>query len=364
VQSKWDLPAGSEATQHTLVKVRVRFNADGRLAGPPVIMNPQPQPTPYFRAVSDRAIKAVQACEPYNLPPAKYDLWKDIVLNFDPHDFQTSGGPRCDGVEVQVGSEKRCLKPKDSFRDCPNCPEMVVVPAGTFTMGSPANEPERSSSEEQVRVTIPAPFAAGRYAVTFNEWDACVADGGCSGYKPKDQGWGRGKRPVINVSWDDAKAYAAWVSRKTGKTYRLLSESEREYVTRAGTTTPFWWGSSITPKQANYNGSVDPYEGGGSKGENRQSTVPVDSFEPNPWGLYQVHGNVLEWTLDCWNGSNTGNPGDGHARTTGDCSRRVVRGGSWVSNPQELRSAYRYWNTPGVRDFNKFGFRLARTLHP
>src|SRR5262245_15022817 len=121
------------------------------------------------------------------------------------------------------------------------------------------------------------------------------------------------------------QSYAAWPSRKTGKTYRLLSEAEREYVTRAGTTTPFWWGTSITPKQANYDGSRDPYKGGGSRGEYRNRTMSVDSFKPNPWGLYNVHGNVWAWTEDCWNESNNGNPGEGRARIEGDCSRRVVR---------------------------------------
>jgi formylglycine-generating enzyme required for sulfatase activity len=275
---------------------------------------------------------------------------------------------RCDGVEITVGEgERRCFKPgagrTGQFKDCPTCPEMVVAPAGTFTMGSPTNEPESSSDEVQTRVSIAAPFAVGKYAVTFDEWDACVADGGCSVYKPADEGWGRGKHPVINVNWDDAKAYTAWLSRKTGKTYRLLSEAEREYVTRAGTTTPFWWGSSITPKQANYNGSADPYKGGGSKGEYRRRTVPVDSFEPNPWGLYNVHGNVRDWTEDCWNDSNSGNSADGSARSTGDCSRRVVRGGSWFDFPQFLRSAYRYGNTSISRN-NGNGFRLARTLKP
>jgi formylglycine-generating enzyme required for sulfatase activity len=166
---------------------------------------------------------------------------------------------------------------------------------------------------------------------------------------------------VINVNWDDAKAYAWWLSRKTGKTYRLLSEAEREYVTRAGTTTPFWWGFAITPKQANYDGSAEPYWGGGSKGEYRARTVPVDSFEPNPWGFYNVHGNVWEWTEDCWNDSNTGNPADGRARTTGDCSQRVMRGGSWNSNPQFLRSAFRRGLTTGTRD-GELSLRLARKL--
>jgi formylglycine-generating enzyme required for sulfatase activity len=273
---------------------------------------------------------------------------------------------RCDGVDTTVGSEKRCLKPKDSFMDCPTCPEMVVVPAGTFTMGSPASEPQRFGGrygdEEQIQVTIAAAFAVAKFAVTFDEWDACVADGGCNGYKPADQGWGRGKQPVINVDWDDAKAYAAWLSRKTGKSYRLLTDAEREYVTRAGTTTAFWWGSSVTPKQANYDGSADPYKGGGSKGEYRQRTVPVDSFESNPWGLYNVHGNVWEWTEDCWNHSNIGNPRNGGARTTGDCSERVIRGGSWDSLPTFLRSAERARGKPVARDNNQ-GFRLARTLN-
>src|SRR5262249_33333963 len=154
--------------------------------------------------------------------------------------------------EAQVGSERRCLKPKTSFKDCPNCPQMVVVPAGSFMMGSPSSDPERRYGEDQVRVSIATPFAVGKYAVTFDEWDACTADGGCNGYKPANREWGRGKIPVNNVNWDDAKSYTAWLSHKTGKAYRLLSEAEREYVTRASTTTPFWWGSSITLKQANF----------------------------------------------------------------------------------------------------------------
>src|SRR5262249_16990223 len=162
---------------------------------------------------------------------------------------------------------------------------------------------------------------------------------------------GRGKHPVVNINWDDAKAYAAWVTRKTGKTYRLLSEAEREYVTRApraGETSPFWWGPTITPKQANYNGNF--IYAGGAKGQYRQRTVPVDSFEPDPWGLYQVHGNVWEWTEDCWNESNSGNPSDGSPRVTGDCTGRVVRGGSWGYEPQFLRSAARFRGSTETRD--------------
>jgi hypothetical protein len=207
---------------------------------------------------------------------------------------------------------KPCIKPGSgqSFKDCPECPEMVIAPSGSFTMGSPDGktlvvplpgklainpyerfavqlaEPERDAAEgPQHDVQIAKPFVVGRFAVTFAEWDACAADGGCGRYRPSDEGWGRDDRPVINVSWNNAKAYVAWLSMKNGKSYRLLSEAEREYVTRAGTTTPFWWGSTITAEQANY-----AVYAGGIQGEWRQKTLPVKSFKPNDWGLYQVHG--------------------------------------------------------------------------
>ena len=263
------------------------------------------------------------------------------------------------GVTPLSPERERALKPKDSFKECNECPDMVVVPAGSFMMGSPESEPQRDGSEPQRRVTFARQFAVGRFAVTFDEWNACVTDGGCNGYKPTDEGWGRGKRPAINISWNDAKAYTAWLSRKIGRTYRLLSEAEREYVTRAGTTTPFWWGSTISTSQANYNGEF--VYGSGSKGENRGKTLPVDSFQPNPWGLYQVHGNVWEWTEDCWNSSYAGAPTDGAAWTSSACPYRVSRGGMWDHWPWALRSAARSWSSPDSRGNGK-GFRVARTL--
>jgi formylglycine-generating enzyme required for sulfatase activity len=270
----------------------------------------------------------------------------------------------CDGVLVPVGlsGQKQCIKPGSgqSFKDCPDCPEMVVVPSGSFIMGSPDSEPERLVNEgPQHRVTIPKPFAVGKFAVTFAERDACEADGGCGGYIPQDEGWGRADRPVINVSWDDAQAYVTWLSKKTGKMYRLLSEAEFEYAARAGTTTPFWWGRSIAPDQANYDGNY-VYAGGGSKGEYRGKTVPVKSLEPNPWGLYQVHGNAWTWMQDCYVNSYKDAPKDGSAaRETAGCSR-VLRGGSWNSNPRFLRSANRFG--VAVIRINDIGFRVARTL--
>jgi formylglycine-generating enzyme required for sulfatase activity len=252
------------------------------------------------------------------------------------------------------------LKPKDSFKECAACPEMVVVPAGTFTMGSPTTELGRSDNEgPQHDVVFKRPFAVGKFAVTFAEWDACAADGGCNGYKPDDQGWGRGRRPAINVSSNDAKAYLAWLSKKTGKTYRLLSEAEREYGARAGTWTPFWWGSSASTQHANYLGLLT--YNGGPKGEFRARTVAVDSFEPNPFGIYQVHGNVWEWVDDCVHVTYHDAPVDGVAWTAGCDDLRVIRGGSWTDAPFNIRSAVRNWTS---RDRRKetIGFRVARTL--
>jgi len=259
-----------------------------------------------------------------------------------------------------TAAAERALKPQDSFTECARCPEMVVVPAGSYTMGSPATEAGRAANEgPQSAVTLAKPFAVGKYAVTFEDWDACVAAGGCNGYRPADEGRPRGRYPVVNVSWEDAEAYVAWLSKSTGKLYRLLSEAEREYVTRAGTTTPFWWGPSITSKQANYDGTVT--YGAGEKGEYRQRSLPVDSFAPNSFGLYQMHGNVNEWVADCWRNTYQQTATDGAASTTGDCGRRVLRGGSWYDSPQLLRAAARLGFYPGYRS-NKIGFRVARTL--
>lgn len=267
---------------------------------------------------------------------------------------------RADDASPLTPAQERALEPRDSFKECDRCPEMVMIPAGKLTMGSPHGEPDRGPEEgPQHTVVFAKPFAVGRFAVTFEEWDACVAAGGCGGYTPSDEGWGRGRRPVINVSWDDAKAYVAWLSGRTGRNYRLLSEAEREYVTRAGTTTPFWWGASLSAAQANYNGSVA--SAASVAGEYRRQTVPVDTFGPNPFGLYQVHGNVYDWVEDCFNESYQGAPSDGSAWMTGDCYRRAHRGGSWYSNPWALRSAARNRNFSITR-FDFIGFRVARPL--
>jgi formylglycine-generating enzyme required for sulfatase activity len=233
---------------------------------------------------------------------------------------------------------------------------MVVIPAGEFTMGSP---PSEQGAEAQHRVTIAAPFAVSKFEITFEQWDTCLKEGGCSSYRPDDEGWGRGERPVINVSWQDAQAYATWLSRKTGKPYRLLSESEWEYAARAGTTTPFSHGNSVSPNEANYDGSND---GSGPSKVNRQRTTPVGSFPANAFGLHDMHGNASEWVQDCWQDEYAaGTPTDGSAWLEGNCNGRVVRGGSWEDSQVELRSAARTGGNKEDR-FYTDGIRIARSL--
>jgi formylglycine-generating enzyme required for sulfatase activity len=228
----------------------------------------------------------------------------------------------------------------DVLRDIDIGPEMVVVPAGEFVMGSNDADDERPPH----KVSIAKPFVVGRYPITFDEWDAALAAGGVK-HKPETS-WGRGRQPVMNVSWEDAKAYAAWLSQKSGKAYRLLSEAEWEYCCRAGTTTQYAFGESIAKQQAQF------LEG---------STVEVGSFQPNAFGLYDMHGNVWEWCEDTWHPNYQGAPSNGSVWMGGDTSSRILRGGSWVSQPDNLRSADRGRHPPGYRRLD-VSFRVARTL--
>jgi len=254
-------------------------------------------------------------------------------------------------------------EPKTEFRNCGTCPLMIVVPSGSYMMGSLESEEGRFDDESpRHQVAISYPFAVGKFEVTFREWGACVAEGGCS-HSPDDEGWGRGDHPVINVSWDDAKEYVTWLSRKTGERYRLLSESEWEYVARAGTTGPFHFGSTISTDQANYD--ADYTYGEESRaiyGNNK--TAPVGSFPGNAFGLHDIHGNVFEWVEDCWHDSYEGAPSDGSAWVSSDkCTHRVLRGGSLFNHPRILRTANRFMNNTGFQG-RIFGFRVARTLTP
>jgi formylglycine-generating enzyme required for sulfatase activity len=280
-----------------------------------------------------------------------------------------------------------------TLKECAQCPELVVLPGGTFTMGSSAAEQalanaggldkkitDRESPQHSVSIKS---FAAGKYAVTKGEFAAFAKatsyqteaekGDGCDGWTGSE--WKKDKafnwrnvgfkqaegHPVVCVSWNDAQAYTRWISLSSGKPYRLLSEAEREYAARSGSQTAFWWGKSISTAQANYDGTATSYNGS-AKGDWRKATVAVNSFKANPFGLYNVHGNVWEWVEDCFHDNYSGAPSDGSAWTT-SCSGdyRVLRGGSWDIIPAYLRSAFRYWYTPDFRDYDS-GFRLARTL--
>jgi formylglycine-generating enzyme required for sulfatase activity len=259
-------------------------------------------------------------------------------------------------------TEERSLKPKASFRECQDCPEMVVVPSGSYLRGSPVKEEGREKDEgPQRRVTIARPFAVGKFEVTFAEWDECVRGSGCGGYRPDDRNWGRGRHPVIRVSWQDAQAYVEWLSRKTGKTYRLLTEAEWEYAARAGTTTPFAFGPTLSADDANYDASLA--YGSGRKGVFRQRTMPVGSFRANAFGLHDMHGNVWEWVADCYVASYANAPVDGRPAQTPSCKERVARGGSFFVSPRNLRSSIRDKSVPSLQ-YDGIGFRVARTLTP
>src|SRR5215831_2544595 len=214
--------------------------------------------------------------------------------------------------------EERALKPGEPFRECEkDCPKMIVVRAGDFMMGSPVDEKGRWPNEgPQHRVTIPSPFAVSVYDVTFDDWDACVGVGGCPREGgANDNSWGRKNQPVINVNWDDAQAYVKWLSRMTGKKYRLLSEAEWEYAARAGTVTAFYWGDDLDKANANCHRCENEWS--------KVKTSPVGSFNHNPWGLYDMAGNVWQWVEDCYNEDYNGAPMDGLPWKTGDCERRV-----------------------------------------
>ncbi len=242
------------------------------------------------------------------------------------------------------------------IKDCSDCPEMVAVPAGEFMMGSPKTEPHRGTEDQHV-VTIMRAFAVSRYEVTFAQWDACVKDGGCNGYRP-DAPWGRGRLPVVNINWKDATAYAAWLSSKTGHRYRLLSEAEWEYAARAGGTTAFTFGPTLAASQANFDASarteLNP------KGPARGKAVATGSFRPNAFGLYDMHGNVWEWVQDCWNDEYGPTlPRDGSPALTGDCGGHVLRGGSWEDGASDVRAAARVASAAGDRSWSD-GIRVAR----
>jgi formylglycine-generating enzyme required for sulfatase activity len=274
------------------------------------------------------------------------------------------------------------LQPGQTFKECRNCPEMIIVPAGTFMMGSPADEPMRRENEPQTEISIPSAFAMAKTPVTWDQWEACVRDTWCDGIavdtalragpdgqpNPEYKDWGRGARPVVGVSWYDAQAFVGWLNAKTGEddAYRLPSEAEWEYAARAGTMTAFPWGPEIDHDYGNFglNGSEL-----GGKAEGRDvwvnETAPVASFPANSFGLHDMHGNIFEWTEDCYEADRAHAPADGSANKEGNCANRVFRSGTFLSNPYMQRSARRGAPYPATqRGRHYLGFRVAKTLPP
>ena len=283
----------------------------------------------------------------------------------------------CAGIVIDA---QAAPSPGKSFRDCKVCPEMVVIPAGSFVMGSPTNEPLRDPDEGQHTVTFRHAFAISKYPITWSEWEECVRDNMCAGRdvevalrtgldgKPiqKYVDHGRGNRPVVGVSWYDALIFTGWLNKKSGREgYRLVSESEFEYGARAGTTRAYPWGEKPDHDYANF-GRIEGGLGGEAGGRDVwvDQTSPVGSFPPNAFGLYDMHGNVYQWVADCYQEDAALLPTDGSAVEDGNCAVRVMRSTSFLSNPHTLRSANRAGQyPPSLRGRNYLGFRVAKSLH-
>lgn len=251
-----------------------------------------------------------------------------------------------------------------SYRDCADTPDLIRLQGGTFTMGETGAF--GTLYERPLRDVTVGEFSIGKYEVTFDQWDACFQAGGCL-RQPEDNGWGRGNRPVINVSWVDAQQYVAWLSEKTGHKYRLPSEAEWEYAARAGTTGRYFWGDGAewacrTANVFDLTGfeQFPHWHWRATCDDSFATTAPVGSFEPNAWGLHDTSGNVWEWVQDCWHSDYTGAPSDGSAWVQGgQCNKRVNRGGGWGNHPRSMRSASR--DADSAEGFsNAMGFRVVR----
>lgn len=271
-----------------------------------------------------------------------------------------------------VAAQDKSSAPGSVFRDCPTCPEMVVVPPGQFTMGSTLEESGHLDEKPQHTVKIANAFAASKFEITFEQWDACVADGKCEA--ASDEGVGRKGIPAFNVNWADAQAYVTWLAAKTGKKYRLLSESEWEYAARAGTSTAWFWGaaedSAGSTKACEYANTHDEtgkdahpmYVWSNHKCVDGVAEVgPVGKYKPNPFGLHDILGNLREWIQDCHHAGYKDAPADGSAWNEAKCEKRIVRGGAWIDGHSTTRAAYRYPEDPNFRNY-QVGFRIARDL--
>lgn len=282
--------------------------------------------------------------------------------------------PKVSQADSEKAASKRdCAPPPPTpstpgpvaWRDCADTPELIRLQGGRFLMGEQSNT--GTAYERPLREVTVGEYAIGKYEVSFDEWDQCYHAGACA-KQVDDEGWGRGKRPVINVSWVDAQQYVHWLSEKTGRKYRLLSEAEWEYAARAGTSTRYSWGDGAEWACSNANvldltgfAQHPNWRWLASCDDGHAHTAPVGSFPANPWGIHDINGNVWEWVQDCWHNDYTGAPATGAAWISdGECEKRVNRGGGWGNNPRSMRSASR--DADNAESYsNAMGFRVARS---
>lgn len=329
-----------------------------------------------YRAEVSRLVEAIGAIpdrdQPSRSEPAQ-QTWNAERKRYNPRHLMLAG---CATVATAIllaafyWSMQRVEDYSDradlsSFQECAECPEMVLIPSGSFEMGSPESEANRRPQEGPQRQVAVERFALAKTEVTFEAWDACVADGGCGGYRAPDSGMGRGEVPAFNLSWEDASSYIAWLNTKVpGAPYRFPSEAEWEYSARAGTQTPYYWGSE--PDRAHANMGREVCCIGAAEGPDRWVGVaPVGQFPPNDFQLNDMSGNLSEWVADVYQDTYENAPEDGSVWISnsvgGGQERYVLRGGSFKDRPWQVRSAQRFSNAPNWR-LDTYGFRPARDL--
>lgn len=309
------------------------------------------QPAAVSPAAGPPAREAAAQAAPDAAPPAVDEIAALIEMH------AAADADAAPAIEADAGDAAASAPPAASpfLRDCAACPELAVIPAGAFVMGAAGATPRRSAEGPPLAVEIARPFALARRETSVAEWGACVAAKACA--PAPDTGWNGDDLPVTNVSWTDAEAFAGWLSRATGKAYRLPSEAEWEYAARAGATSSFSFGDALAAKDASFDGAL-PF--GGAAGAALKRPRPVASYAANAFGLYDMHGNVWEWTADCWAPSHRGAPADGSPRD-GACQSRVIKGGAWNSGGWRLRAEHRIGKNAAAREFDN-GFRVARDL--
>ena len=280
-----------------------------------------------------------------NLCAARPFRWRTVLMTVGTFVLILSGGLTASDIALAASA-----KVGETFKDCKKCPKMVVIPGGKFLMGDDKGKKNQRPAHE---VTIKGPLAISIYEVTWIEWQACKKAGACKRDLDSHK-WGKGKRPVINMSWNETQDYTKWLAKKTGRPYRLLSEAEWEYAARAGSTTAYWWGDKLKKKYANCRKCGTKWSG--------KKSAPVGSFKPNQWGIYDMHANIWEWTLDCHNKTHAFAPKNQTPRTDGNCDRRTVRGGSWYYFPQIAKSVSRDSHPQHLWSYN-IGIRLGLPLY-